>query len=305
MTSQFISKKVRRRFVIISAITILFYWIFIYLLFFLKEVFQSLIFLFLFFLVFHFFFIELKNYKKKYFLIWLFMFSVWESLILWFEIWQYLASLWIFNIWIIILISDLDIPLKQRISFNTISYFSIWWYLFTITTAITYSFALVWMYSQFPFNCNNLSSASDRIIWIFTQPLEKWIDKVNEIKNNTQQLLQDSLEKIIMKDMPKNVDLNISDFIVEYKQILIDQVIQDNSSINLWICEYILSEINKRYDKPVFQFSSILLMYLLFYPFLRIIYWIISLIWSVIFQLLFFLKVYKIEKIQKEIEELN
>jgi hypothetical protein len=110
------------------------------------------------------------------------------------------------------------------------------------------------MYSQFPFNCNNLSSASDRIIWIFTQPLEKWIHKVNEIKNNTQQLLQDSLEKIIMKDMPKNIDLNISDFIVEYKQTLIDQVIQDNSSINLWICEYILSEINKRYDKPVFQF---------------------------------------------------
>lgn len=299
------SHKVRIRPVIVIAITLFFYIMLVYSLFFVKNIFQSLLFIFLFFISFHFFFLETKKYKFIYFLIWAIILSVVGSIIIWFDTRQYIASLFALNIWISAFILNIQVPLKRKIRFNSLSYFTIWWYIFTVFTTITYSFALIWMYSQFPFKCEDLSRASSDVVDFFTKPFKIWLDTANKIKDNTQSFFKADIQKTLWNQTSNTSDSKLTILINEYRERMINQVVADNKSINMWICDYVLWEINNRYNKPVFQFSLILLMYLLFYPFLRIIYRIMSVVWIVIFKILFWFKVYNIQKVTKEIEEIN
>lgn len=305
MAEEFMSYKVRKRLVIVTAITLFFYIMIVYSLFFMKDVFQSLLFVFLFFIAFHFFYLEVKKYKLIYFFVWVLILSIVEFILVWFNIWQYPVSLLALNLGIFAFISNIEVPLKRKIWFNSLNYFTIWWFIFTAFTAITYSFALLWMYSQFPFQCTDLSSASSNVVDFFTKPFKIWLDTANQMKEDTQSFFKASLENTLWKKTAIVPQSKFLIFINDYRERMIDQVVKDNKSVNLWICDYVLWEINSRYDKPVFQFSLILLMYLLFYPFLRIIFWIMSIVWIMIFKLMFRLKVYNIQKVLKEVEEIN
>jgi len=306
MLKKFISTKFRIRVVIVVAATIFLYAMSIYSLFISKDIFQSLIFVFLFFLSFHFFFIEAKKHKTKYFISLCLIISIILSIIIWFEIWQYRVSILVFNVGILALIFNIQVPLKKEITFNTISYMSIWWYIFTVFVSITYSFALAWMYRQFPFSCEDLSKSSDSVIDFFVKPFKIWFQKAEEIKTQTQDFLTANLKDTIFKKIKISDNQTWSKNIIdEYRDIIINQVFEDNRSINIWICDYMLWEINKRYNKPAFQFSLIFLMYLLLYPFLRIIFWIMTAIWIFLFKILLKLNIYKIKKVLKEVEELE
>lgn len=305
MTEEFMSYKIRIKFVLVTAITLFFYIMVVFSLFFVKDIFQSLLFIFLFFISFHFFFLETKNYKLRYFLIWIIILSILESFLIWFDIWQYIASLCVFNLGIFAFVSYIQVPLKRKIWFNSLSYFTVWWYIFTVFTTITYSFALIGMYSQFPFKCEDLSKASNNVVDFFTNPFRLWIEKATQIKDDTQSFFNASIENTILKNTSLPSYTKFWSLINDYREMIINQVVKDNTSINMWICDYVLWEINSRYNKPAFQFSLILLMYLLFYPFLRIIFWIMSIIWIVIFKILLWLKVYNIKIVLKEVEEIN
>jgi hypothetical protein len=78
MAEEFTSYKVRTRLVIVTAITIFLYIVLVTSLFFMKDIFQSLIFVFLFFISFHFFYLETQKYKLKYFFIGLLLLSIIE-----------------------------------------------------------------------------------------------------------------------------------------------------------------------------------------------------------------------------------
>lgn len=304
MAEEFISTKIRARLVIVTAITLFFYITLIYSLFFLKDIFQSLLFVFLFFILFHFFYIEVKKYKLIYFFIWAIILSIIEAVLVGFGIRQYIASLLALNLGIFVFISTIEVPLKRKIWFNSLSYFTIGWYIFTVFMTITYSFALIGMYSQFPFKCDDLSKSTNTVVDFFTNPLKLWLDKATQIKQDTQSFFTASLDTTLWKKTSTKPQTKFTSFINDYREKMIDQVVKDNTSINMWICDYVLGEINSRYNKPVFQFSLILLMYLLFYPFLRIIFWIMSIVWIVIFKILLWLKVYKVQTVTKEVEEL-
>lgn len=161
------------------------------------------------------------------------------------------------------------------------------------------------MYSQFPFKCEDLSNASNSVVDFFTNPLKLWLETANQIKDDTQSFFDTSLWNTLWKTTSINAETTVGSLINDYRERIVNQVVKDNKSINMWICDYVLWEINNRYNKPVFQFSLILLMYLLFYPFLRIIFWIMSIIWIVIFKILLWLKAYNIKKVLKEVEEIN
>ncbi len=305
MAEEFISYKVRIRFVIVTAITLFLYIMVVFSLFFLKDIFQSLLFVFLFFISLHFFFLETKKYKLIYFFIGAIILSIVEYFLMWFNIRQYIASLLAFNLGIALFIVNIEVPIKRKIWFNSLSYFTVWWYIFTVFTTITYSFALIWMYSQFPFKCEDLSRASNSVVDFFTNPFKIWLETANQIKDETQLFFDTSLWNTLWKTTSINTQTTIGSLISDYRERIVNQVVKDNKSINMWICDYVLWEINNRYNKPVFQFSLILLMYLLFYPFLRIIFWIMSIIWIVIFKILLWLKAYNIKKVLKEVEEIN
>jgi hypothetical protein len=304
MAEEFTSYKVRTRLVIVTAITIFLYIVLVTSLFFMKDIFQSLIFVFLFFISFHFFYLETQKYKLKYFFIGLLLLSIIEWLIIWFQVRQYRASLLALNMGIFAFVSTIETPIKRTMRFSSLNYFTIWWYIFTVFITITYSFALIWMYSQFPFNCEDLSKASSNVIDVFTKPFQIWYNEVKQIKNDTQLFMQANIQNVLWGERTEKPDSKILTTIDSRRTQLVDQVVKDNKSVNMWICDLVLKEINSRYDKPAFQFSLILLMYLLFYPFLRIIFWIMSIIWIIIFKILFGFKVYSIKKVTKEVEEI-
>lgn len=297
-------KFISYRTVIALTLTLLFYILMIYQLFFLNNIFVSLIYVFLFFISYHFFFIEIKDYKTKYILIWLSIITLIWFIFVWFNDRHLLAWILLLNLSIFILHTDIEIPAQRRIFFNSTSFFTTWWYLFTVLIALTYSVTLLWISKDFPFSCDSLSNASNSVIETFTKPFKIWIDKANQLKDDAKSLFSSSIGEILSSPK-KSESWFLWSKISDYKAVMIDQVIQDNTSINMWICDYILQEITKRYKNPVFQFSVILLMYLLFYPFLRIIFRLMSFIWLIIFKLLYLLKVYKIEKVKKEVEEIK
>ncbi len=305
MWESFMSTKFRVRTILSVSLSILFYIMTIYSLFFLKDVFQSLLFLFLFFISFHFFFVEAQKYKNKYFVLIAIVLTIVGSIIIWFDIRQYIASLFVLNLGIIALILSIQWPLNKTLSFNSLNYFTVWWYIFTVFTTITYSLVLIGMYSQFPFNCQNLSQASSNVVDFFTNPFKIWIEKANQIKNDSASFFSANWWSVLSKKTQINWDSKITTIINDSKEQMIGQLFKDNTSVNMWICDYILWQINDRYNKPVFQFSLILLMYLLFYPFLRIIYWLMSIISILLFKSLLWLKVYKIQKVMKEVEEIK
>ncbi|HCB52126.1 TPA: hypothetical protein DEP21_06255 [Patescibacteria group bacterium] len=68
------------------------------------------------------------------------------------------------------------------------------------------------------------------------------------------------------------------------------------------ICDYTLKKINEKLASPEFQFSVIIFMVFLIYPFLRILTQAMSVVAYIVFQILYRCKVYHLEKITKEVD---
>lgn len=90
-----------------------------------------------------------------------------------------------------------------------------------------------------------------------------------------------------------------------FKKNLVDQTLKDNTTVNMGICDYILGQLNAIYENPAFKASVILLMFLIFYGFIRIEFRIMTGIAFLIFKLLFVLKVYHIKTVLKEVEDVE
>jgi hypothetical protein len=90
-----------------------------------------------------------------------------------------------------------------------------------------------------------------------------------------------------------------------YKKNLIDQTLKDNTSVNMGICDYILIQLNTIYENPAFKTSVILLMFLIFYGFIRIVLWVMTGIAFVLFKILLLSKTYHIKTVLKEVEDIE
>ncbi len=71
------------------------------------------------------------------------------------------------------------------------------------------------------------------------------------------------------------------------------------------ICDYVLGQLNNIYENPAFKASVILLMFLIFYGFIRVEFRIMTGIAFLIFKLLFALKAYHIKIVMKEVEDIE
>ena len=131
------------------------------------------------------------------------------------------------------------------------------------------------------------------------------------IKANTDALFNTKVKDIavigqdISLQAKQSTSMNFIQKFNTYKKNLVDQTLKDNTSVNMGICDYLLGQMNKIYSDPAFKTSVILLMFLLFYGFIRIEFWIMTGIAFVIFKILFALKVYRIKTVLKEVEDLE
>jgi hypothetical protein len=90
-----------------------------------------------------------------------------------------------------------------------------------------------------------------------------------------------------------------------YKKNLIDQTLKDNTAVNMWICDYILIQLNTIYENPAFKASTILLMFLIFYGFIRIVFRVMTGIAFVLFKILLTSQAYRIKTVLKECEDIE
>lgn len=298
---------------ILWILTISFYFMVIFWLFYEKNIISSLIYLLLFFVTFHFFFIEIYKYKLANLFYILFILSIIEIIFFGFNNMYITFSIVILNIWIFILADYLRNETVFKTKFSSWDYFVWWGYLFTVFLTLLYCFTLIWNYKIFPFTCQSLSDNSTRFVDIIAQPFKLWIQEASSIKSNLTNFLENNklIDLITIWsaiEVTDKTNWSIYWWIVNkfewYKQLMFDQVIQDKDLVNMWTCDFMLKEIQKRYNNPTFKFSVILLSFLLLYPFLRLATYIVNLIWYIVYNILKVFNIYRKKKVNKEIEEI-
>jgi hypothetical protein len=89
------------------------------------------------------------------------------------------------------------------------------------------------------------------------------------------------------------------------KDNLITKTLSENKELNQWICEFTLSKLNVQLKNPWFQIGVIVLMVAVVYPFLRIVIFIMSIIWLFLFEIMKWTKLYSIEKVMTEVEKIG
>ena len=270
--------------------------------------FESMIYVMLFFIFFHFLYLEIRKLPIKYLAI--VMLAV--TIIQWFFIGYtnilLFASIFSINIGIVYLARLLQWSSHEKIKRNTLSYLTTWGYMFTVFITLWYSLFVLGYYEKFPFTCQNLSDASSRVINVFTNPVTASFGK---IKANTDALFNTKVKDIAA--IGQNISLQTKQSTYStliqkfntYKKNLVDQTFKDNTTVNMGICDYLLGQMNTIYSNPAFKTSVILLMFLLFYGFIRIEFRVMTGIAFLIFKLLFALKVYRIKTVMKEVEDLE
>ncbi|EKD25241.1 MAG: hypothetical protein ACD_80C00097G0003 [uncultured bacterium (gcode 4)] len=269
---------------------------------------QSMIFVLLFFLFFHFFYLEIRRFPIKYLIILMLGVSLIEGFFIWYPHLFLVISALCINAGIIMLASSLQDESHNKISFSSLWYFNVGGYIFTVFITIGYSLFVFWYYVKFPFTCQDLSDTSSNVISFFTQPVAAGVEK---IKTDTAALFNTKIKDIavIGKDISLQTQQSRYATIIQninaFKKNLIDQTLKDNTTVNMGICDYLLGQMNQIYENPAFKTSVILLMFLLLYGFVRIVFWLMTGIAFLIFKILLWLKVYRVNKVMKEVEDLE
>lgn len=227
----------------------------------------------------------------------------------------FILSLFLFHGALVALFYSVLDALYNRVKISYWELSHVWAYLFTVFITLSYASLLLTTYNKFPLSCESLYANSDRVIETVTYPFELWQETILTLKERISSTSSLSLGQAlgISGDVFTWTTMTGSSWHVfglfwmidSYKTRLFDQVLADNSSVNMNICELLVGEISKKYNDPVFQFSIVLLMFLLFYPFLRMILYLIEWITWVLFFILSLFGIYKVEKVIKEVEQID
>jgi len=289
------------------------------------DLFASIVCIFFLFIFFHFLCLDIKKFKTKYFLMIMFILTfmglfVLLSFGLETNIWLILAVI-TFNTSLFVLYNSLKI-----IQFSSISYFLRWWYIFTLFITVTYSLALVWMFSKFPLTCDWLQWASNKLIEFVEKPFKFSVDKIGVFtewvqwnliwKFETEAPVEEKkifdMDQVLLKAKDKNIsiedtDENMKPIITQFnkwKSNAIDQIMWQQESYSVWVCDMVLNEINKKFSLKWFGLSVVLLSYFLLFGFVRIAFFIMSFIWFLLFKLLYLTSLYRVRKVKKEVDDI-
>ena len=279
-------------------------------LFWLHDILWSITFIFLTFIFFHFLFIDLKNMNIRHFILILACLCAIEIplfFILKREInARIILSLLMLNWAIWALFYSIEM-----INFNSIGYFTRWWYIFTLCISIMYSIAFVGMFQSFPFTCQWLDDASSKLFEFVEKPFvmiknrkaEK-TDNPNSFEKNVSNLIS-NINDVDISSSEWSSENPIINKINEFKAGTIDQILADKSEYSEWVCDLLLDEINSILANDWVKWSVILLSYFLLYWFIRIAVFVMSWVAFIIFKILYRCKAYKLVKKTKIVNELD
>lgn len=266
------------------------------------HVLSSMAYILAFFIIFHFFYIEIYKYKFRYFICLIAILTAGISVLWGHNNLQIILSIIVMNIGIIMLWYSLNPELKNKIKFDSVSYFLSWWYIFTVWVSIAFWLAIIWFYNKFPFTCQSLDESSDKVIDTVTRPFEIWLEEANKIKITTKEFFGYNVDDVLVLNQEINKKPSIYWNITKQ---LVNQIQEENIETTMWICEYLLWKVNEKFDKPEYRISVSLLLFLLLYPFVRIVFRIMSFISYLLFKLCYITKIYEVEKIKTEVDKLD
>lgn len=92
---------------------------------------------------------------------------------------------------------------------------------------------------------------------------------------------------------------------VPWKTSWFSQIFDERKNINQWICEYIITQINEKYQNPAFQYSVAVLLTLLLTPFLTLIRMTFQIIQLLLFRGSELTWVYRREPVLQRVEEMR
>lgn len=90
-----------------------------------------------------------------------------------------------------------------------------------------------------------------------------------------------------------------------YENMIINNVVNDKSLVDKWICEYTFEQVKTRQKHPEFLISSIILLFAILYPFFRFIFYIVGFIWRLLLLILSKFWIYNIAAYYQKVEKIE
>ncbi len=314
--------------------TISFYVLSVYFFFFDEKIVLWLLFSILFFLFAHYFIIELKKTQEVNLLLIVWITTLFLLFINWFDNFFYVLWIILFNIWVFFLLSTIYDEIYNRINISSYKLFTRWIKIYTLFLSLTFAVAFLWTYRTFDLTCNQISSSTSQfsnytmeMFWFSTQSIWEtniqdvvdYIWKNNWLVNMLSWWKLDNLSWSMLTWSNLTWENNIensfkwvenitfwsflnTDF---YKSIVFNQIMENKQILNDNICELVVWKIKEKYQDPKFQFSVMFLLFVLFYPLIRLALFIFSLINFIFFKLMNLVKIYKFKTVVDDVESIE
>lgn len=294
---------IRKRLIVIAVVMAFLYVMAFFTLFGQISVLSSMLYFLWFFVLFHFFCMETYQYKFRYFVAGISILAIVMAIVFGgMNFWTIVAIL-VLHAGIVFLFDTLQDSLSNKIRFSSMNYFVSGGYIFTVFVTIGYGIALIGTYTTFPFTCEGLSASSNAVVDTVTRPFKLWLEEIVKFKDQAKLFFWAQVKDVVQLDKQLSYSPDAGPLGWISKQ-LVHQVQAENISTSMWICDYLLGKVNMEFGKPEFAASLILLLFLLLYPFVRIVFRVMSLIGYIIFKLCYLTGAYKTSVSKVEIEKI-
>ncbi len=257
------------------------------------------------------------------------------SFFLWYQDLFKITSVFLSHVWICFLVLSIDNEINNRKKISVWWIFTVWTGLFTVFVALTYSTLFISKYDEFNLTCEDIEKNMDVFIDTVSKPMQisaqeaqkfkditSWFydtevrdflglpdtEKLNWLTGGIQDIQHIDNEQIDLEQtdqMYTEYEWGVFGKIDKWKNQFVDNILKDKETVDQWVCEVLIQQINKRYDSPGFKFSVIFLLFLLLWPSFRIMFFVIWIITFLFFKLLQLIKIYRFELQIDEVEQIK
>ncbi len=266
-------------------------------------------FIFLFLLI---YFIALDCYKINFWytllvLFWIFLFETISFIILlWFS--RYLiAELVLFNVAIWTLLFLLCWQLNHRTGFSPFAYFTEWWFFVTTLLTVFFCVLMVWKYTQIPFTCDDIEQFPTKMAETTINPFKNtWNKIVARFKEDEEETVNMPEFYAIWNPLSKSEELASAEWVEKFftniRNSIEDQTVGIKNQVSRSTCNHYIKILQKTQKSEWIQIAWIVIGYLLLVWVFKILLWVVSIIWFMLFIILRIFGAYKYEKIMVEKE---
>ncbi|MEF2175235.1 MAG: hypothetical protein V3575_02080 [Candidatus Absconditabacteria bacterium] len=236
------------------------------------------------------------------------------------------------------LFTAIDLELNNRVKVSPWLLFNGGLKIYSIFISLLFSFFFIIKYNQFSVSCDYLYSNLTSFVEGVSHPLKLSINQIDNFKNYLTKFNSSSIKEIIgyndssLTGSTNSIDLSCITnnytgtsllnssgepiYKIQEKTTLktsfekkvlstYNQILSDKKLLNSTICSYLVDIISSRFATPGFKISVILFMFMIIWPLVSVVFFIVSIISYILFKTFLFIKFYKIVIVEKDIEKIE